>query len=91
MLLQLLRNLRHSVATLEILGEWGTGARAEDEAALELKTDRIWMEGRAQQKRLSALQVRPCSCHDTHETQEGRAPLALSLFGCSPRSIVMIP
>lgn len=55
--LQLLRNLRHSVTTLEILGEWGTGARSEDEAALELKTDRMWMEGRAQQKRLSALQV----------------------------------
>ena len=57
MLLQLLKNLQRSVATLDILGEWGTGARAEDEAALELKTDRIWMEGRAQQKHLSALQV----------------------------------
>ena len=58
-LLQLLKNLRHSIATLDILGEWGTGARSEDEAALELKTDRIWMEGRAQQKHLSALQVCP--------------------------------
>ena len=54
MLLQLLKNLRRSVATLDICGEWGT---ADDEAALEVKTDRVWMEGRAQQKRLSALQA----------------------------------
>lgn len=50
---KLLKNLRRSVATLDICGEWGT---ADDEAALEVRTDRIWMEGRAQQKRLSALQ-----------------------------------
>ena len=62
LLLQLLKNLRRSIATLDILGEWGTGARSEDEAALELKTDRIWMEGRAQQKHLSALQVCPLHC-----------------------------
>ncbi|KAL3161786.1 hypothetical protein ABBQ38_008880 [Trebouxia sp. C0009 RCD-2024] len=53
---KLLKNLRRSVTTLEICGEWGTGDSANDEAALEVKTDRIWMEGRAQQKRLSALQ-----------------------------------
>ena len=55
--LQLLTNLRRSVATLDICGEWGTGSKANDEAALEVKTDRVWMEGRAQQKRLSALQA----------------------------------
>lgn len=53
---KLLKNLRRSVTTLDICGEWGTGDRADDEAALEVKTDRVWMEGRAQQKRLSALQ-----------------------------------
>lgn len=53
---KLLKNLRRSVATLDICGEWGTGSKANDEAALEVKTDRVWMEGRAQQKRLSALQ-----------------------------------
>ena len=56
-MLQLLKNLRRSVTTLDICGEWGTGDSANDEAALEVKTDRVWMEGRAQQKRLSALQV----------------------------------
>lgn len=56
-MLQLLKNLRRSVATLDICGEWGTGDSADDEAALEVKTDRVWMEGRAQQRRLSALQV----------------------------------
>ena len=56
-MLQLLKNLRQSVATLDICGEWGTGDSANDEAALEVKSDRIWMEGRAQQRRLSALQV----------------------------------
>lgn len=56
-MLQLLKNLRRSVTTLDICGEWGTGDSANDEAALEVKTHRIWMEGRAQQKRLSALQV----------------------------------
>lgn len=56
-MLQLLKNLRRSVATLDVCGEWGTGDSANDEAALEVRTDRIWMEGRAQQKRFSALQV----------------------------------
>lgn len=62
-MLQLLKNLRRSVATLDVCGEWGTGDSANDEAALEVRTDRIWMEGRAQQKRLSALQV---SCRVEH-------------------------
>ena len=55
--MQLLKNLRQSIATLEICGEWGTGQRANDDASLEVRTERVWMEGRAQQKRLSALQV----------------------------------
>lgn len=54
---QLLKNLRRSVATLQICGEW----RAENEdATLEMSTQRVWVQGRAPQKRLSALQV--CSC-----------------------------
>ncbi|CAL8470645.1 g10187 [Coccomyxa elongata] len=51
--IKLLKNLRRSVATLQICGEW----RAENEdAALEMSTQRVWVQGRAPQKRLSALQ-----------------------------------
>jgi hypothetical protein len=53
---KLLRNLRHSVTTLQICGEWGEGQHETDEATLEMKTERVWMQGRAPQKRLSALQ-----------------------------------
>ncbi|KAK9829283.1 hypothetical protein WJX72_004934 [[Myrmecia] bisecta] len=51
-----LRNLRRSIATLDICGEWGTGRAESDEATLEVSTERVWMQGRAPQKRLSALQ-----------------------------------
>jgi len=51
---QLLKNLRQSVATLQICGEWGSG---NDDATLEMSTDRVWMQGRAPQKRLTALQA----------------------------------
>ena len=55
---QLLKNLRQSVATLQICGEWGSG---NDDATLEMSTDSVWMQGRAPQKRLTALQVRAVS------------------------------
>ena len=55
---QLLKNLQRSIQTLEICGEWNVGGQDEAEATLEMRTDRIWMQGRAPQKQLSALQVR---------------------------------
>ncbi|CAL5220304.1 g2292 [Coccomyxa viridis] len=51
--IKLMKNLRQSVATLQICGEWGS---ANDDATLEMSTDRVWMQGRAPQKRLTALQ-----------------------------------
>lgn len=54
---QLLKNLRQSVATLQICGEWGS---ANDDATLEMSTQRVWMQGRAPQKRLTALQASVC-------------------------------
>ena len=56
--LQLLRNLKHSVATLQVSGEWGTGSQERDEATLEVHTDRVWLQGHASQRRLARLQVR---------------------------------
>ncbi|KAK9833755.1 hypothetical protein WJX74_005066 [Apatococcus lobatus] len=53
---QLLKNLQRSIQTLEICGEWNVGGQDEAEATLEMRTDRIWMQGRAPQKQLSALQ-----------------------------------
>lgn len=56
--LQLLRNLKHSVATLQVhSGEWGVGSQERDEATLEVHTDRVWLQGRASQRRLARLQV----------------------------------
>ncbi|GMH40236.1 hypothetical protein BSKO_08140 [Bryopsis sp. KO-2023] len=52
--IQLLKNLRQSVATLEVCGEWDKEDTAE--ATLEMSTPRIWMQGRAPQRRLSVLQ-----------------------------------
>jgi len=54
---QLLMNLRRSVATLQICGEWRS--ENDEDATLEIATDRVWMQGRAPQKRLTALQVSP--------------------------------
>lgn len=51
--IQLLKNLRRSVTTLDICGQWGEKG---DEATLEMETKRVWMQGRAPQKRLSTLQ-----------------------------------
>ena len=51
---QLLKNLRQSVATLQICGEWGSG---KDEATLQMSTERVWMQGRVPQKRLTTLQA----------------------------------
>lgn len=62
---QLLKNLRQSVATLQICGEWGSG---KDEATLQMSTERVWMQGRVPQKRLTTLQAithlfRPLALH----------------------------
>lgn len=51
--IQLLMNLRRSVTTLDVGGEWG---QEGDEATLQMETERLWMQGRAPQKRLSVLQ-----------------------------------
>ena len=51
---QLLKNLRQSVATLQICGEWGAG---KEEATLQMSTERVWMQGRVPQKRLTTLQA----------------------------------
>ena len=51
---QLLKNLRQSVATLQICGEWGSG---KEEATLQMSTERVWMQGRVPQKRLTTLQA----------------------------------
>ena len=48
-------NLRQSVATLQICGEW---QGEKQEAMLEMSTERVWVQGRAPQKRLAALQAR---------------------------------
>lgn len=50
---QLLLNLRQSVATLDICGEWGSN----EEATLEMQSGAVYVQGRAPQNRLSALQV----------------------------------
>ena len=52
--MQLLKNLRRSIATLQICGEWGSG---KDEATLQMSTERVWMQGRVPQKRLTTLQA----------------------------------
>lgn len=52
--IQVLQNLRQSVATLEVCGEWDQEGSAE--ATLEMSTPRIWMQGRAAQRQLSVLQ-----------------------------------
>ena len=52
---QLLMNLRRSITTLDICGEWG----GDREATLEMSLGDVYVQGRAPQKRLSALQV----CH----------------------------
>ena len=51
---QLLKNLRQSVATLQICSEWGSG---KEEATLQMSTERVWMQGRVPQKRLTTLQA----------------------------------
>ena len=56
--LQLLRSLKHSVATLQVSGGFGVGPREREEATLEVRTDRVWLQGRASQRRLGRLQVR---------------------------------
>ncbi len=47
-------NLRRSITTLDICGEWG----GDREATLEMSLGSVYVQGRAPQKRLSALQVR---------------------------------
>ena len=46
-------NLRRSITTLDICGEWG----GDREATLEMSLGDVYVQGRAPQKRLSALQV----------------------------------
>ena len=58
---QLLKNLRQSVATLQICGDWAQQGSGQD-AVLEMATERVWVQGRASQKRLMALQVWPRTC-----------------------------
>ena len=56
------------MATLQICGEWGSG---NDDATLEMSTERVWVQGRAPQKRLTALQARnatPAACITAHHT-----------------------
>ena len=57
--MQLLKNLRQSVATLQICGEWGSG---KEEATLQMSTERVWMQGRVPQKRLTTLQASALLC-----------------------------
>lgn len=57
--MQLLKNLRQSVATLQICGEWGAG---KEEATLQMSTERVWMQGRVPQKRLTTLQAATLLC-----------------------------
>ena len=47
------------MTTLQTCGEWASGGNESDDATLELSTDRMWMQGRAPQKRLTLLQARP--------------------------------
>lgn len=64
-LVRLLANLQKSVATLSVCGEWGAGGEeggkgpsgGDDEAALEMSSARVWVEGRAPAARLSSLQA----------------------------------
>ena len=67
-LVRLLANLQKSVATLAVCGEWGSGSDGGkgkqgngddtgDEAALEMSTSRVWVQGRAPAARLSSLQA----------------------------------
>lgn len=55
-LVKLLLNLQKSVATLSVCGEWGSG-NSDDEAALEMSSARVWVQGRAPAARLSTLQA----------------------------------
>ena len=73
-----MKNLRQSVATLQICGEWGS---ANDDATLEMSTDRVWMQGRAPQKRLTALQA--SQALSTSASGRAQTKAALVLRGCS--------
>lgn len=60
---QLLRNLREGVQTLHVCGDWAV----TDDAVLDMSTDRVWVQGRAPRKRISALQVPALSgCEALH-------------------------
>ena len=52
---------KKSVATLSVCGEWGgdngKGNSGDDEAALEMSSARVWVQGRAPAARLSSLQA----------------------------------
>ena len=59
-LVRLLANLQQSVATLSVCGEWGGEGSSrgdDDEAALEMSSSRVWVQGRAPADRLSSLQA----------------------------------
>ena len=53
-LTRLLANLRESVATLHVCGDWDG---ASEDAALEMSTPRVWVQGRAPAERLGSLQA----------------------------------
>ena len=67
--LQLLMNLRRSITTLDICGEWG----GDREATLEMSLGNVYVQGRAPQKRLSALQVYFPSCSLQLDAAQARA------------------
>lgn len=62
-LVQLLKRLQKSIATLETCGDWGKKDSAENrktfqrDSTLELETKRVWAQARAPQKQLFDLKV----------------------------------
>eukprot|EP00803_Ostreobium_quekettii_P005045 evm.model.scf_116.7 EVM.evm.TU.scf_116.7 scf_116:65647-71826(+) len=51
--IKLLKNLQRSVATLNVCGSWHSDS---EESTLEMRSRRVWIQGRAPNKRLSVLQ-----------------------------------
>ena len=82
-LVRLLANLQKSVATLSVCGEWGAGEEGgkgssggDDEAALEMSSARVWVQGRAPAARLSSLQAAWAKTGDGASAAAPSSPLA---------------